>query len=1005
MPKVGLKAFQTTFRRDQTLTFALLAAGAGKTVLVSTIINRIEVEKLGSVAFFYFSFQEDARSLDLWHFKCSLLVQVLKFLIVDDPSQAGWYRIPKAFHQLYKTYHPSRNPPMEAIDNTLRTLLSQSGELYFVVDGLDESPASHRQSIVKFLADLVGYPRGGCHVVVTSRREPDIEKTINGLSIEKSIVPFNIKQINEDISQHLLGMVEKEPYSRWSDQLKDKVINHLTRHADGVFRWADLQMQALAGKERDKDVEKALKRLPSDLGKTYERMLIRIENEDYSDEAIAILRWLAYAVVPLTLTQVAELAAFEAVAGGCLPDSESYSIRFNTAARFSGTRTIRSILSGLVTFTEFQESDLEADGGVVLVSFAHFSVKEYLESTGVSPMLFRLERNCCHWFILKSCLAYMRQYDADDVAARKSTPYPLLQYTCGSVLYHALELSSHLTNSEDRDQLRRLCRQLFSTKSAEEGMSLAMATRVAVECARQWPEDHMYQFILQGDLPSQPYPAAHTRLGPIHQVAALGDASSVRLMLDSGIRASEKDVYNADATALHTTARKEWRSSRAIDSSYNVLNQPAFVVDYASVVKQLIEAGCDINATDSNGSTPLEAAAAAGCNDVVQYLLGYPDVQVTSQNNEKKTPLFVAVAEGRADVVETLLKLPNPGLDVADWRGRMPLVAAAANGRDAIVKRLLADERVTPDTTDGRGRNAIFWAVEGNHKECFLILLSHPATNVGVEDDEGRNLLTVAADRGHLQILSIILDRTNLDINSRDCYGRTALSWAAFRGKAAAVEAFLTERPSTININSKDCLGRTALSWAAFHGHESVVRLLLQHNSVDSGLDDIYGMTPLLWAITRSHNSVANLLQGHQGAATSSSSESQPPGLSSFLLTDPKQRISQGTTKPEFKLAHELQMDDEVWNVEYSNDGRFLSSHGAGSEVVIWQVRSWKAVQVLRGLYAVAKASWSPDDSLLITCGRDRYAKLWDTSVGPDLIFGHSPSLKTPLTDLYCVIS
>ena len=100
-------------------------------------------------------------------------------------------------------------------------------------------------------------------------------------------------------------MVEKEPYSsRWSDQLKDKVINHLTQHADGVFRWADLQIQALADEERDTDVKMALKRLPSDLGKTYEQMLIRIENEDYSDEAIAIFYWASPSYVWQTLRSV-----------------------------------------------------------------------------------------------------------------------------------------------------------------------------------------------------------------------------------------------------------------------------------------------------------------------------------------------------------------------------------------------------------------------------------------------------------------------------------------------------------------------------------------------------------------------------------------------------------------------------------------------------------------------------------------------------------------------------
>jgi len=68
----------------------------------------------------------------------------------------------------------------------------------------------------------------------------------------------------------------------------------LYSYAGGVFRWADLQIHALALQEREKDIMKALKRLPKDLEATYERILKRIEDEDKSEEALAILRWLAF---------------------------------------------------------------------------------------------------------------------------------------------------------------------------------------------------------------------------------------------------------------------------------------------------------------------------------------------------------------------------------------------------------------------------------------------------------------------------------------------------------------------------------------------------------------------------------------------------------------------------------------------------------------------------------------------------------------------------------------
>lgn len=58
--------------------------------------------------------------------------------------------------------------------------------------------------------------------------------------------------------------------------LKQDVLNYLADHADGVFRWVDLQIQTLSRQEREKDVRKALKRLPKDLEATYAAILKRI---------------------------------------------------------------------------------------------------------------------------------------------------------------------------------------------------------------------------------------------------------------------------------------------------------------------------------------------------------------------------------------------------------------------------------------------------------------------------------------------------------------------------------------------------------------------------------------------------------------------------------------------------------------------------------------------------------------------------------------------------------
>ncbi|KAM0335644.1 hypothetical protein ACHAQA_000693 [Verticillium albo-atrum] len=81
-----------------------------------------------------------------------------------------------------------------------------------------------------------------------------------------------------------------------------------------------------------------------------------------------------------------------------------------------------------------------------------------------------------------------------------------------------------------------------------------------------------------------------------------------------------------------------------------------------------------------------------------------------------------------------------------------------------------------------------------------------------------------------------------------------------------------------------------------------------------------------------------------------------------------------------------LQLTDltgEVWGVQFSNDGRKLAGFGANETVLIWEVPSFNVLRTLADhVEGCANLAWSPDDSMVVTCGRDKYARLWDTKSG-----------------------
>lgn len=76
--------------------------------------------------------------------------------------------------------------------------------------------------------------------------------------------------------------------------------------------------------------------------------------------------------------------------------------------------------------------------------------------------------------------------------------------------------------------------------------------------------------------------------------------------------------------------------------------------------------------------------------------------------------------------------------------------------------------------------------------------------------------------------------------------------------------------------------------------------------------------------------------------------------------------------------------NDEVWHLRFSHNGKFLASASKDCTAVIWSVENSdvKFSRVLSGHQGpVSSVSWSPDDTMLLTCS-DRVVKLWDARTG-----------------------
>ncbi|CDP03813.1 unnamed protein product [Coffea canephora] len=77
---------------------------------------------------------------------------------------------------------------------------------------------------------------------------------------------------------------------------------------------------------------------------------------------------------------------------------------------------------------------------------------------------------------------------------------------------------------------------------------------------------------------------------------------------------------------------------------------------------------------------------------------------------------------------------------------------------------------------------------------------------------------------------------------------------------------------------------------------------------------------------------------------------------------------------------------NEVWFVQFSNNGKYLASSSCDCTAIIWKVLETGKVTQKHTLKShqnpVSFVAWSPDDTMLLTCGNMEVLKLWDVETG-----------------------
>ncbi|KAF2720624.1 hypothetical protein K431DRAFT_225924, partial [Polychaeton citri CBS 116435] len=304
--------------------------------------------------------------------------------------------------QLYVSCdHGRQQPETQTLATLLIDTLSEIGNTKIVIDALDESKT--QDDLLGWLASPV---QNYASFLLTSRKEEDLESIILGWTKPADIVSIRKLAVDDDIRAVVRSCFAQDlELQRWQSMpnVYDDIEEALMTKANGVFRWAICQLDALKKCLDRPSLEQALSSLPKTLDETYDRILEEIPNY-YRPQAVRLLQFLTFAERPLRLEEAVDMLAVSLGATPAFVERDRMP-NPNEIARFcpnfikiangpgnmAGQKDIsynplkRKYSSSMISDTHEDESiQGKKSNTYVIVHLTHFSGREYLASGRIS---------------------------------------------------------------------------------------------------------------------------------------------------------------------------------------------------------------------------------------------------------------------------------------------------------------------------------------------------------------------------------------------------------------------------------------------------------------------------------------------------------------------------------------------------------------------------------------------------------------------------------------------
>ncbi|KAM0074821.1 hypothetical protein ACKRZS_013130 [Fusarium odoratissimum] len=727
--------------------------GSGKTILSSTVIEDLQTgSSHHAVIYYYFDFSNSQKQT---------FENALRSLICQLYSKFENARtFLNVLHDTCK--NGQEQPSMNSLQAVFAEMARSIGELWIVLDALDECSTDERSArVLPWVKGLSNSEQFNTHIFVTSRPELDIEKGITAWERNKYATLLANKLIAEDICAYVKAKV-RNPQSKLMERWKqrDDILNEietvLLKKANGMFLWVSCQLRMLEDCLDSRRLYEKLNLLPTTLNDTYDRILKDIARHPHMKDGIRVLQILLFSESRLTLEQAVD------------------AIAVNTARRpyFEMENRMPAPLDLLSCFSSLVNA-VKHDGKLVL-QLAHFSVKEYLTSEQL-PAEFQkpLQEIVARSSIAETCLAYRLDLRRNiegcvDLSNELSKLAPLQDPSGGRYLLlleksnnveaafsalHKIQLNFPLLGFEPKDDTWLRHAQFAEDSDGSQRLQELICELFLSDSEREL----QHKISDRGGFRTPALPDA------LVEAARLGLACPISALLE---RNTDNEVRGRSLEAASRNGHEK-------------------------IVRLLLENGAQVDMYDEDYGTPLMSALQGGHIGVVQLLLD-SGANINAQAGRFGTALQTASFCGELHVVQTLLD-HHADVNLLGGICGSALQAASFQKHEAVTRMLLeagADPNVWklgPLLDNG---SALYIASREGCPDIVQLLVDYGADVNALSGPFG-TALQVAAIRGNIKVVEVLLRCNNIDLDARGGMHGTALRAALYANCHSIVQSLI----------------------------------------------------------------------------------------------------------------------------------------------------------------------------------------------------------------------